>query len=310
MSELFYIQRPKVVEDAHKRTKKILRLTPVLLREEWNHNIYFKVDALQHTGAFKVRGVLNHLLSLREKGRLPPRVATYSTGNHGIGLAWVARHLGIAARIYLPKYTAKLKQQITESYGVEVCYTNSRIEAEDSARNTEGFYFLHPSDSDSTIAGAGTLCYEAIQQMNCVPDAIFAACGGGGLLSGSYLAKELLASSSLLFGSEPLIANDAFLSLQCGKIFKFTKTPNTVADGLRTLFLSDRTFHYLQKIDKLFLVNEDRIKYWTVWLKEHLKISCEPSCAINMESVYQWLKLQIEKRNVLVLISGGNVDRD
>ena len=320
------IQFPDNVRLAYERIKLHLHNTPLLRSEVLNQmlgaDIYFKADSLQKTGAFKVRGVLNHLLYLQEQGRLPEQVVGYSTGNHGIGLAWAARKLGIRARIYLPKNTAPVKQRAAEFYGSEVIYTDSRSEAEERTKHdgANGFYYMHPSDSDATIAGAGTCAFEALQQMGeDKPDAIFASCGGGGLLSGTYLAKELLSPRSEVIGSEPLQANDAFLSLQQGSIFKFEHSPDTIADGLRTLGVSNRTFNHLQKLDDFMLVEEERIFYWTAWLIHLLKIACEPSCAMNMESVVKWLGANKRKDSssrattrdpakILVLISGGNID--
>lgn len=308
------ILSPNTIEKAQKQIKSFLHTTPIIhsetLNEMLGHKIYFKIDSLQKTGAFKVRGVLNHLLTLKEKSILPFKVVAYSTGNHGIGLAYAAKVLNLQARIYLPKNTSVIKQQAAKYYGAEVIYTDSRQEAEDKAQEDikKGYYYLHPSDSDLTIAGAGTLCYEALHQLNFNPDAIFASCGGGGLIAGSYLAKELLSPSSLLIGCEPELANDAYLSLKNNSIYKFLESPNTVADGLRTLAISQRTFNYLKKIDEIYLADEYSIYYWTSWLIHLLKVACEPSCALNMFAVQKWLQTQEPGRKVLVLISGGNID--
>jgi threonine dehydratase len=303
------------IEKALNRISKYLYLTPILYSEKLNemlagHEIFFKVDSLQKTGAFKVRGVFNHLLDLIESGASLNKIVTYSTGNHGIGLAFAAKKLGCHARIYLPKNTSFIKQQEAKYYGAEIICTETRQEAEDMAKydSQNGFYYLHPSDSDTTIFGAATMCYEALTQINFSPDAIFASCGGGGLLSGTYLAKEILSPHSLLIGSEPANANDAFLSLKQNEIYRFINSPVTVADGLRTLGISSRTFEYLKKIDDLMIVDEYSIYYWTAWLIHLLKITCEPSCAINMHSAIEWLKLQRYPKKILIMISGGNID--
>ena len=123
-----------MLDKAHARVKPYLHETPILhsetLNEMLGHEIYFKVESLQKTGAFKVRGAINHLLQLKEESRLPTKVVAYSTGNHGIGLAWAARALGIHARIYLPDHTSAVKQQAAKYYGAEVIYTTTRLEAE------------------------------------------------------------------------------------------------------------------------------------------------------------------------------------
>ena len=305
---------PQNVAIAHNRIKQYLHLTPIICSESLNemlgHEIFFKVESLQKTGAFKIRGVLNHLLELKEQGKLPNKIVGYSTGNHGIGLAYASKLFGIKTRVYLPLNTSHIKQRAVLHYGGKVIYTNTRQEAEERAKQDEkqGFHYIHPSDSDSTIAGTGTLCYEALQQLGFNPNAIFASCGGGGLISGSYLAKELLSPTSLLIGSEPLSANDAYLSVKNNKIFRFKDAPNTIADGLKTLSVSARTFEYLKKLDHFYLADEYQIYYWTTWLTHLLKVICEPSSAINMVSVINWLKTQSKPQKLLVLISGGNTD--
>lgn len=303
-----------MVQTAYKRLKNYLHLTPILQSETLNeilgHHIFFKIESLQKTGAFKIRGVLNHLLEMKENNNLPSKVVAYSTGNHGIGLAYAGRLFNLKTRIYLPKTTSKIKQQAVIHYGGEVIFTETRCEAENRAKEDikNGFYYLHPSDSDTVIAGAGTMCFEGLKQLNFAPDAIFASCGGGGLLAGSYLAKELLSPSSLLIASEPKQANDAYLSLKNNKIFRFNNSPSTIADGLKTLSISPRSFEYLKKLDEFFLVDEYDIYYWTAWLTHLLKVICEPSSAINMAAVTNWLKKQSSPKKLLVLISGGNVD--
>lgn len=288
--------------------------TPVIICSELNerlgHNFYFKMDNLQKTGAFKVRGVLNHLVTLQNKGQLPEEIVTYSTGNHAIAVGYVCHLLGIRCKIYLSRTTSKTKLQMIKEYDPKIIFTENRMQAEEIARRDKGGYFLHPSDSDLSIAGSGTICYEALEQLEVKPDAIFASCGGGGLISGSFLAKELLSPNSLLFGCEPENANDAFLSLQDNKIFEFKKTPQSIADGLITLKLSKRTFEYIKKIDGIILSTEEEIKNWTILLNQSLKTKIEPSSAITMACAVKWLeKTQVSKKqNILLLISGGNLD--
>lgn len=305
------------VAESLSRISGYIHKTPIVSSENLNsmlgHKVIFKAESLQKTGAFKVRGVLNHLLYLKEKGELPEKVVAYSTGNHGIGVAFSAKILGIKARIYLPQNTAILKQQQAKYLGAEVIFTETRELAEqktkeDSLKN--GFYYLHPSDSDITIYGAGTVCLEALKEIDTKVDAIFASCGGGGLLSGCYNARNEFDHSIKLIGAEPETANDAAISIQQNKIFRFTNSPNTIADGLRTLGLSERTFEYIKKLDDFYTISENDIKYWTVWLMQLLKLVCEPSCAISMAAACKWLKKQKEKKTILVILSGGNVDPD
>lgn len=312
------------VNKALQRVQQFLHTTPILVSDSLNtklgHNVYFKAESLQKTGAFKVRGALNHLLVLKENGILPSRVVAYSTGNHAIGASWVGNHLGVKVRIYMPENTSYAKRQRAESFGGEVIVTKTRSEAEERAYDDShnGYYYLHPSDSDYTIAGVGTAALEAMRQVPANLDAIFASCGGGGLLSGTYLARnefERIESThnveskpkTLVIGVEPLQANDAYLSRQNNAIYRFPESPITIADGLMTLGLSKRTFNYISKLDDFILVNEQDISDWTTLVTNELRVLCEASAGISMAAADKWLARQKDKKNILVIISGGNI---
>ncbi|MEK6733559.1 MAG: pyridoxal-phosphate dependent enzyme, partial [Pseudomonadota bacterium] len=142
------------------------------------------------------------------------------------------------------------------------------------------------------------------------PDAIFAACGGGALSSGAYLGAKAAGMKSKIFAGEPAIANDASRSYKLGKIVGFEESPLTIADGLRTLRVSERTFKYLQKLDGFYEAAEEDILYWSVWLNQLLEIPCEPTAAITMVAAVNWLKTQKTKQRILILLSGGNMDSD
>ncbi len=313
----YTIQTSDVVAKAYSRIKSYIHKTPLLHSNALNNilgsKIYFKTDAVQKTGAFKIRGVLNHLLTLKERGNMPQKIVAYSTGNHALAMSYVAKMFGIHARVYLPKNVSAVKKRIAEYYGAEVVEVDSRQQAEEATKSDskESFYYLHPSDDDFTIAGAGTMCYEALldlEKFGVKPDAIFGPCGGGGLLAGSYLAKQLLSPATELHGVEPKIANDAYQSLNSARIFRFKESPNTIADGLRALSVSNRTLKYLKKLDGFHLASEKSIRYWTAWLVQMMKVSCEPSAATSMVAAHSWLQKNSKNKDILVLITGGNID--
>ncbi len=311
------IQNPEVIAKAYLRIKDYIHKTPLLysnlLNQMLGSKIYFKMDAVQKTGAFKIRGVLNHLLTMQEQNKTPKKIVTYSTGNHGLAISYAAKLFSIKARVYLPKNVSSIKKNIAQHYGAEVIDTETREQAENMAKfdGTKDHHYVPPSDDDATIAGAGTLCYEALQEMlkkGEKPDSIFAPCGGGGLLSGSYLAKELLLPKAKLHGVEPIVANDAYRSLQDNKIFRFKDSPQTIADGLRALSISKRTLSYLRKLDNFHTVDEKSIIYWTTWLIQMMKVTCEPSASIGMAAAHSWLSTQEKNQIILILITGGNIN--
>jgi len=307
---------PNSVEEAFFRTKNYLHNTPILHSQNLNNflgnNIYFKCDNFQKTGAFKVRGAFNALLKLKEQNKLPKKVIAYSSGNHGQAVAYVAKALNLQAEIFLPDFISSIKLQATRATGARVTLSKTRKEAEGKA-NLEaqnGAYLLKPFDDDMVIEGQGTAAYEVFKELKNI-DYVFATCGGGGWLSGTYLAKELLSPKTKIIGCEPKNANDAFKSLKSGKIFAFDTSPNSIADGARTLSVVPRTFEYLKKLDGFNVATEKEIKYWTQWINHLLKISVEPTSALSMAVAYNYIKKhQLKNANIVILISGGNVSRD
>jgi len=303
----------EVIKDAHSRIKPFIKRTPIMssnILNQWlGHEVFFKAETLQTTGAFKIRGALNTLLSLKEQGKLPKQVVAFSSGNHAQAVAYAATLLGVPATIFLPEFASKIKQQATARYGAKVINTKSRQEAEARTLelSREGAYAIHPYDNDLVIAGQGTASYEAFQDVAGV-NAIFTPCGGGGLTCGAYLTAQLLSPKTKVFGCEPLMANDATRSYQTGNIVKLADTPKTIADGVRTLAVSERTFYYLKKLNGFIEATEDEIVYWTQWLSHLLKITVEPTSALAMACGYKWLAEQNTKQRVLVLLTGGNID--
>lgn len=303
---------PDVINIAHERIAPYIHRTPLFSSQhldEWlGHEIIFKVEALQKTGAFKIRGALNTMLSLKEQGRLPKEVVTFSSGNHAQAVALACRMFDIPSTVFMAKFVSPIKKQATQGYGATVITTENRKEAEErTAEMVEnGAYVIHPFDNDMVIAGQGTACYEALQD-GAKPTAIFAPCGGGGLASGTYLAAQQFAPDVPVFAGEPVNANDATRSYRSGNIIRYPDSPKTIADGVATPSVSPRTFQYLRQLKGFFEVTEDDIIYWTQWLSHFLKTTVEPTSAVAMGAAHQWLKTQTQKQRALVILTGGNI---
>ncbi len=301
------------VEQSAERIKPYIQKTPLVqssLLNRWlGHSIFFKLENWQSVGAFKARGAMNALLTVQERGQLSDRVVAFSSGNHAQAVAWACACLNLKAQIYIPKNASNIKKQATRSYGASVIETDTRQQAEDSVQQVidEGSIFIHPYDNEDVILGQGTACLEALET-GFEPDAIFAPCGGGGLLSGTYLASQ--SRRIPVFGAEPLQANDAARSLKAGEIVSYIDTPETLADGARTLRVSPRTFMYLRQLAGFYEITEREIIYWTQWISHLLKITCEPTAALGMAAAAQWIKDQTSPKVILVIISGGNLNPD
>jgi threonine dehydratase len=303
------------VVQAYERIKDKVVKTPLItnqfLNDFFKAEIYFKLEAFQKTGSFKIRGVLNAILSYQERHKkLPEKIVAVSTGNHAQAIACACSERGIKALIYMAQNTSSLKINAARAYGAEVIITKRRDEANRLAQEkiAEGYYYLHPSDHDDIILGQATTCLESLREAGEM-DAIFAPCGGGGLVAGCLLAASGLSKNAKIFACEPLIGNDAAISVRTGKIFTFVDSPDTIADGARSLSVSERTFNYLNKIAAILEISEKEIIYFSQWLNNLLKISVEPTAALAFAGAVQYLKRHPNKTHskILVILSGGNL---
>ena len=302
--------------NARNRISGLVNETPVLtssLLNRWlGHEIYFKAECMQKIGAFKSRGACNTIAWLIENGIKPNHLVANSSGNHAQAVAWAASRFGIRSTIFMPAYSSKIKIQATRSYGADVVLCETRMKADEmvkSASEEPGTYWIPPFNHKQVIAGQGTAVYEALQNLKLV-DAVFAPCGGGGLLSGSLVAAKGWDASIRVIGAEPLNGNDAAQSLRAGHIIKLPAAPDTLADGAQTLAVGDITFEYLKKLDEFYEIDEKDIVYWAQWLPHLLKIRVEPTSAMAMEAARQWLRKQLAPKKILVIISGGNIDQE
>ncbi|WP_298472490.1 serine/threonine dehydratase [uncultured Maribacter sp.] len=301
---------------AKNRITPFINTTPIVtssLLNDWlGHDIYFKAEGLQKVGAFKVRGALNTIAWLIEKGKKPKHIVANSSGNHSQAVAWAAKIFKIPATIYMPEYSSKVKIQATKSYGAKVVLCETRDIADSmvaEASVKDGFYWIPPYNHEQVISGQGSAVYEAIKEVGKV-DAVIAPCGGGGLLAGSVIAAKGLLPNVKVIGAEPRNANDASLSLQKNVIQRLKSKPDTLADGAMTMSVGVLTFEYLKRLDAFYEIKEEQIIYWTQWLTHLLKLSIEPTSAMGMEAAKQWLQKQKTRKKVLIVLSGGNMDRE
>ncbi|MAU26877.1 MAG: serine/threonine dehydratase [Muricauda sp.] len=303
------------IQAAKRRIDPYIKQTPILyssLLNKWlGHDIYFKCENFQKIGAFKVRGGVNTVSWLIENNNRPKHIVANSSGNHAQAVAYAAKQFNIPATIYMPNYSSKVKVQATKGYGAEVLLSETRditdVKVQEAATK-EGTYWIPPYNHEQVICGQGTAVYEALTELGEV-NAVFAPCGGGGLLSGSLIASRGLSPKTRVIGVEPLNANDAAESLRKGSIQRLSSVPDTLADGAMTMAVGDITFEYLKKLDGFYEIEEMFLAYWTQWLTHLLKCRIEPTCAMTMEAVRRWLKTRQSKQKVLVVISGGNVDQ-
>ncbi|MFD1205603.1 threonine/serine dehydratase [Sporosarcina contaminans] len=302
----------KHVKDARERISGITHTTPILQSEQLSkicgNQLFLKSEHLQKTGSFKIRGASNKVIHSIENGA--KYVTAASSGNHGQAVAYVANQYGVPATIVVPENVSKCKVNAIKAYNgkVEMCGTTSaeRLPRAQAIADQENGVFIPPYDDPFIMAGQGTVGLEMLEQVDQI-DAIIVPVGGGGLLSGILTAIKETNPKIKVIGVEPEIANDTYLSLQIKKITAIQST-TTIADGLRTNQPGDLTFPVLMKyLDDLVLVSEDEIRQAFSFVMERTKQLIEPSSATTIAAA-MFNKLNLQGKNIVTVISGGNVD--
>ncbi|MFO1130356.1 MAG: pyridoxal-phosphate dependent enzyme [Rickettsiales bacterium] len=305
------------------------------LSEKFNNNIFLKLESKQVSSSFKIRGVFNFFQYLVNENILnktnTTHIATYTTGNHGIAVAYLSKIFKIPSKIYAPVNISKRKIDIINNHcnnsNCELILTNTRQEAENYARQSNNGLFLHPSGSKIAISGIANIMQEIYKQLKQeLPYAIFAPCGGGGLLSGlkegalniemqhiadknqNYKLKNFTTNKTKIkiYGCEPKEANDAYLSKKNNKIYKFQSSPKTIADALCALSLSELSFSYIKQIEDMFLASEEEIQLNYNELQKIYPL--EISSAIVLSGLEKWhlANKNIKNKNIILIISGNN----
>ena len=311
MYETIMIPDKQAIEQAHRRILGHIQSTPVLkssgLDEMAGCELFFKCENFQKIGAFKARGAMNAalLLSSEEKAK---GIATHSSGNHAQAVARAAKILGIKSYIVMPNNSSEMKRRGVVGYGGEITLCEPNLEAREKTLKDiiarTGATEIHPFNNYAVIAGQATVAKELIEEVDKL-DIIVAPVGGGGLISGTALSTKFFSPATYVIGAVPEGADDAFRSLQTGKIQP--AATNSVADGLLTS-LVDKTFSIIRnEVREIITANDKEIVSAMRLVWERLKIVIEPSAAVPLAIVLK-AKEKFLGRRVGIIFSGGNVD--
>ncbi|HYE53878.1 MAG TPA: pyridoxal-phosphate dependent enzyme [Chitinophagaceae bacterium] len=296
--------------DAHERIKPFIHKTPVLtcraIDEMCGNQLFFKCENFQKVGAFKARGAMNAALSL-SKEELDKGVATHSSGNHAQALARAARTLGVPSYIVMPRTAPAIKKTGVLGYGGQVfeCEPTLAAREETLAQVVErtGATEIHPFDNEKVIEGQATASKELFSEINDL-HFIITPVGGGGLLSGTSLSAKFFSPATRVLAAEPEGADDAFRSMQSGKIEP--SQANTVADGLLTN-LSLRTFGIIREhVQEVITVSDAEIIAAMRLIWERMKIIVEPSGAVPLAAILK--RGELKGKKIGLILSGGNID--
>ncbi|GAA0182944.1 threonine ammonia-lyase [Clostridium sediminicola] len=303
------------IKEARKNLKGIIKKTSLdhskTFSELSKNDIYLKLENLQKTGSFKVRGASNKIAKLTEEEKKSGVVAA-SAGNHAQGVALAASKAGIKSTIVMPKGAPIAKVKATKGYGADVIlHGNSYDEAHERelefSRET-GATIIHAFDDLDVIAGQGTIGLEILEDLPDV-DVVVAPIGGGGLLSGIAVAVKSINPSIQVIGVQAAEAASMKESIKSGKPITLSSV-DTIADGIAVKRPGNSTFDIISKyVDGIVTVNEEEIAHTISLLIERAKLTVEGAGATALAAVIND-KVSFQGKKIAVVLSGGNIDLD
>ncbi|MGC4046258.1 MAG: threonine ammonia-lyase [Armatimonas sp.] len=305
----------KDIEDAYTlRVRPEVRRTPLYTSDSVSaaahcSELHMKMENLQGTGSFKLRGATNRIGLLTDAERASG-VITASAGNHAQGVALAARQAGVPATVYMPKAASLAKIQATEGYGAEVILEGANFDeavAAAKARSVQtGQVFISAYDDDSIIAGQGSVGLEILEDLPDL-DTVVVPIGGGGLFSGIAIAIKALRPSCRVIGVQAAGADGAAQSFKAGQLLPRQAPCDTIADGIAIKGPSERTFHYIKTLaDDVVTVDDATIADAILLLLTRMKVLVEPSGAAGLAALMAHPGLGQGK--TAVVLCGGNID--
>lgn len=271
--------------------------------------IFMKLENLQTTGSFKVRGAFNKLIHLTEDEKRFPVVAA-SAGNHAQGVAYSASYLGLKSIIFMPTFTPPSKVNATKGYGAEVVLTGDTFDdafaaSQEYCKEHQGTY-IHPFNDEKIIAGQGVVGLEVYKQLPDV-DTIIVPIGGGGLISGIAIAIKEINPNIKIIGVEAEGAASMLASKNSNSVLTLPHC-HTIADGIAVKRPGDITFNIVKElVDDLITVSDKELAHTTYLLLQRGKLLAEPSGTAAIAAAI-FKKSKLMGKNVVPIVSGGNVN--
>ena len=299
----------EMIQQAQEALRGIARRTPLDPAPKLGENIYIKAENLQLTGAFKLRGAYNKILSLTPEEAARGVIAC-SAGNHAQGIALSASRLGIRSVICMPAGAPISKVEATRAYGAEVVlvpgvYDDAAREAERLTKE-HGYTFAHPFNDPYVIAGQGTIGLEILEQLPDVSQVVVPI-GGGGLISGIAYAIKHLKPSCRVIGVQAEGAASMEQSIRQGRPVELGSVA-TIADGIAVKRPGDLTFQLCREyVDEIVTVREDEIASAILALMEVQKTVAEGAGATPVAAC-MFKKVDTTAGKTVCVVSGGNVD--
>jgi threonine dehydratase len=268
--------------------------------------VFLKIETIQPTFSYKLRGATNAVLKLVEAGRREP-IVTASAGNHGRAMAFAAQAVGIPLTVYVPEHAPRTKLEAIRALGAELRPCRDYDEAERRAKEhgARGLgTYVSPYAHPDVIAGAGTVALEILDELTDVAT-IVVAIGGGGLISGVAIAAEGHAEAA---GVEAAASTPFTTSLRAGRITEI-EVRDSLADGLTgNLDPDSPTFEIVRaRVKRIAVVSEEELKAAMRGVAEHERLIVEGATAVAVAGVLTG-KLDVRNRRTAIVLSGANID--
>jgi threonine dehydratase len=271
--------------------------------------VYLKLENLQKTGSFKVRGATYAMSKFSDSEKRAGVIAA-SAGNHAQGVAYAASRLGIESTIVMPAFSPIAKIQATKSYGADVILFGESFDdalgrALEISEKT-GATFLHAFNDENVIAGQGTIGLEILDECPDV-NVIAVPIGGGGLVSGIAIAVKEQRPDVEIYGVEATSAASMQASLEAGKIIKVDNL-DTVCDGIAVKIPGELTFGISRDLlTGVRTVEELEVTRTLFLLLERAKLVVEPAGTVGLAALHHG-KIDIKGKTAVAVLSGGNID--
>lgn len=274
------------------------------------NNVYLKLECLQKTGSFKVRGAMVKIHNLPDELKMNGVIAA-SAGNHAQAVAFASKIHNISCTIVMPKNASPSKIVATKSYGAKVILEgNSYDESANSVKDfaeRENKTIIPAFEDADIISGQGTIGLEIMEDLEKL-DEVYVPIGGGGLIAGVSTAIKSINPRVKIIGVESTAFPTMKKSVSANKITK-AKEGYTIADGISIKTPGEMTFEIVKKyVDNIVLVDDSAIVKAMFLLMERSKIVSEPAGAAALAYLISKNKIKKEDMNLVSIISGGNVD--
>ena len=280
--------------------------SPFFTKQTGNH-VWFKPENMQLTGAYKIRGAL-YKVSLLSPQQRDCGLITASAGNHAQGIGFAAQHFHAKATIVMPETTPLVKVNNTKAYGVHVVlngniYDDAYAHAVQLAEEHH-LEFVHPFNDLDIAAGQGTLAFEILRALP-ETDIILVPIGGGGLIAGLATLAKMLKPDIQIIGVEPSGSACVKMSMKSGQVTSLQKV-ETIADGVAVRTPGDVVFPYVQKyVDDIITIEDPELVDVFLDMMESHKMVVENAGLLAVAALKH---LDVQGKNVVALLSGGNMD--